>query len=93
MARKLKDLCWAALALAADCVIILRIKETFLIIALFTFIPNQGNCDLPEEVSPKLRKSPGRSFLTQQCKFRESTNGMSYFACEKLWAQLFPRLK
>lgn len=39
LARESKDLCWAAVALAADCVIILRIKE-FLIIASFTFIPN-----------------------------------------------------
>lgn len=68
MAREIKDLCWAAVALAAEYVIILRIKE-FLIIASFAFIATQGNRDLPKGVNSELRKPPDRSFLTQQCKF------------------------
>lgn len=64
MAREFKDLCWAAIALAADCVVILRIKE-FLVIASFTFIPNQGDRDLPKGVSSELRKPSDMSFLIQ----------------------------
>ena len=49
-----------------------------MIISSFTFIPNQGDGDLPKEVS----------FLTQQSEFRGVTNEMSYFSYENLKAQL-----
>ena len=48
LTRKSKDLFWAAaVALAGDFAIILRIKRKFSTTATFTVISNQENRDLP----------------------------------------------
>jgi len=51
--RESKDLCWAAVLLAVDSTMSLRVKERFLIIFLFTFTPNWGSMALPKEVNPE----------------------------------------
>lgn len=45
---------WEASVLAMESVVFPRVKESFLIIASFTFTPNQGNRTLPKEVNPEL---------------------------------------
>lgn len=71
MAGEFKDVCWATITLA-DFLMISRSRETFLIVALFIFIPNWGNRDLPKGVNPESQKPPEKSYLTQQCKFRRN---------------------
>lgn len=82
LAREFKNLCYATIALVADFVIILRIKK-FLIIASFTFIPNQGSKNLPKGVNPESEQPPSR-FLTQQCKFRGVDQGDVLFCLGKI---------
>lgn len=50
---------------------------------------NLGSTDMPKEVNPESWIPPGRSFLTQWCKFRGvDQGGLSRDLCVKLWAQL-----
>lgn len=64
-----KGLSWVAIALVVGSAIISRIKEKFLIIVSFIFIPNERSRDLPKGVNPVM-KAPGGSFLTQQYQCR-----------------------
>ena len=48
LARQSRDICWAAIVLAADCIISSRAKERFLIVASFALTPSQGSRDLPK---------------------------------------------
>lgn len=52
LARRSKDLCWAAVALAVDSATISGMKK-FLIIVSFIFIPNQGSRNLPKGMDPE----------------------------------------
>lgn len=61
MARESKDLCWAAVVLIVDSAILLRVNERFLIVASFTFTPNQGGTALPKEANPESWMLPGNS--------------------------------
>jgi len=53
LARESKDVLWAAVVLAADSVVLSRVKERFLTRASFVLSPNQGSRTLPKEANPE----------------------------------------
>lgn len=64
MAREVKNFCGAAIALAADSTKSSKVKERFLIIALFAVTLSTGRSDLPKEANFESRMPPGNSRLS-----------------------------
>lgn len=51
LARKSKEFCWTAIALAAGSAISSRVKERILLVNLFALIPSQGSRVLSKEAN------------------------------------------